>query len=136
MQSVPPTFPASVPCAVWLAGGGGAARFLPPRSWLWVVCPLVCGPGWVGWGGGGAACVPPRLVGVARGPRGAGGRSTSVRPSASPGQAPKQVVWALLRSCRALSPYCSCLCPLADPGCGPRGLLVRRRGTASLSRSL
>ena len=115
--------------------GGGAARSLSPSTWLWVVCPLVGGPG-LGGGGGEGGCVPSPLGGVAGGPRGARGRSTSVRPSDSPGRAPKQVASASLSPWRAWSPYCSGWCPRADPGCGPRGVFVRRRGTASLSRSL
>ena len=50
--------------------GGGAAWSLSPRTWLWVVCPLVSGPG-RGRGGGGLCAACPR--GVAGGPRGGGG---------------------------------------------------------------
>ena len=57
---------------------GGAARSLFPGTWLWVVCPLVGGPGWGGPGGGGLCAAPPRGRGW-RAPRGGG--SPCLRPS-------------------------------------------------------
>ena len=117
-----------------LLGGGGAGGpvSFPPYLALGCVPPR----GQARFGAG-AACVPPPPPGnVAGGPQGARNHSTSVSPSASPGRAARQVAAASLSSVRAWSPYCSPSCPRADPGCGPRGVPVRRRGTASLSRSL
>ena len=59
-------------------------------------------------------CRPPSgawLGGPGR--RGAGGRSASVRPSASLGRAPKRALLASLSSWRVWSPYCSGSCPRA-----------------------
>ena len=61
--------------------------------------------------------MPPSLGGIVRGPRGAGagGRSASVRPSASLGRAPKGASLASLCPWRPWSPYCpgSCSCASA-----------------------
>ena len=54
--------------------------------------------------------------GVARGPQGAGGRSTSVRPSAFPGKALKWVLLASLSSWRTWPPYCSIRVRVLIPG--------------------
>ena len=67
-----------------------------------------------GGGEGGLCAVLPG--GAAGGPREAGGRPTSVRPSAFPEQAKKRVSLASLWSWRAWPPYCSGPC-----GSGPRG---------------
>ena len=61
----PSAFPASVPSAVWLVLGSGAARSGLPRAWLGVVCPLAGGPvrpgrSGAGGGGGGGYVPPPR----------------------------------------------------------------------------
>ena len=67
----PSACPASVPCSVWLAwGGGGAARSRFPPAWLGVVCPplgtpqrallradFACCGGRTGASGGGASCL-------------------------------------------------------------------------------
>ena len=135
----PSACPASIPCAVWLAGGR-LARSRSPLAWLGVVCPLLGGPARPGrsgarggWGGGRGLCAVPR-GGVAGGRRGARGHSTSVRPSAFPGRATKRVSLASLRSWRAWPPFCSYLCLRVEPGRGPCGALVRLRGSACLSR--
>ena len=74
--------------------------------------------GQLGGGGGGGLCAAPP-GGVARGPSGAGVRSASVRLSAFPWRATKQVSLATLWSWRAWPPYCSGLCSRAAPGRGP-----------------
>ena len=60
----PSAFPASVPCAFWLAFGGGSLVTFPPCLALGRVptCARACASGLIrrlgGRGGGGAACVP------------------------------------------------------------------------------
>ena len=98
-----------------LLWGGGRPGPVCPLPGLGLCAPLraapcdhgVSAPGGGGGGvwGGRPVCSPPG--GVAGGPRGAGGRSTSVRPSASPGRAPKLGLSASLSSWRAWPPYCS-----------------------------
>ena len=131
----PSAVPASVPCAVWLAWGGGSpSRF--PHAWLELVGPFSGGsvrPGLEGSRRGG--CVLSSPGEWPAGPEGRG-RSTSVRPSAFPGRAPKRVLSVSLSSWWAWPPYCCGSCSRVDPGCGPRGDLVCWRGSASLSWSL
>ena len=94
MRSVP--LRVSCPSPVrGLASSGGRGRGpvpFPPYLVLGRVPPRgrACASGAVQRrrvGGGGAGCVLPSLGGVAGGPQGAEGRSTSLRPSASPGRA-------------------------------------------------
>ena len=66
----PSPCPASVPCPVWLACGGGVARSRSPCAWLGVVCPPLGGPARPerssaegGGGGGRSVCRPPRRCG-------------------------------------------------------------------------
>ena len=95
--SCPSAFPASVPCAVWLALGGGRPGLVLPVPGLGLSAPLRPGlcvrdgpaPGGAGCREGGLCAALPG--GVGGGPRGARGRSTSVRPSAFPGRAPQRV---------------------------------------------
>ena len=94
----PSACPASVPCSVWFAwGGGGAAWSLSPPTWLGAVCSpwggsarlgLSSAGGRVGCGGGLCAVL---TNGGAAGASGAAGCLGSVRPSAFPGQATKWV---------------------------------------------
>ena len=129
----PPRFlPPSSALSGFLGGAGGPVPFPPCLAWGRV--PPSGRVRASGAGGRGLCAVLPG--GVAGGHRGAGGRSTSVRPSAFPGWAPKQVLSASLRSWRAWPPYCSGLCSRVDPGCRPRGALVCWRGSACLSWSL
>ena len=74
-------------------------------------------------GGGGPRGVLPG--GVAGGPSGAGGRPTSVRPSAFPRQATKRVPLASLWVQRAWPPYCSGSCSRMVPGCDPCVVLMQ-----------
>ena len=107
----PSACPASVLCSFWLAGRRGAIRSHSPG-------PCVRGilaPG--GLGGGAPVYRPPR--GCSRGARGAGGRRTSVRPSAFPRQATKRVSSASLWSWRAWPPNYSGSCSRVVPGRGP-----------------
>ena len=139
VRAPPRVLPRSVRCLACL--GGGVAPSRSPFAWHGVVCPLLNRParpgrsGAGGGGGGGGLCaVLPK--GVAGGPRGVGGRSTLVRPSAFPGRPPKRVLLASLSSWRAWPPYCSDSCSRVDPGCGPCGALVCWHGSACLARSL
>ena len=141
MRSVPLRVPCPSPVRRPASSGGAAARSPFPRTWFWVMCPLVGGPLRPGRSGargvgGGAGFVASSLGGMAGGPQGEGARSTPVRPSASLGRAPKRVSSASLSSWSAWSPYCPGSCPRADPGCGRRGAFACRCGTAALSRSL
>ena len=86
--------------------------------------PAAGGSAWQGGGGRGGLCAA-LPGGVAGGPSGAGGRSASVPPSASPGRATKRVSLPTIRSWRAWAPYCSGSCSLAAPGGGPCVALVR-----------
>ena len=65
--------------------------------------------------GGRGVFVPPSLKGVLGGPEEpeSGGRSASVRPSASLGRAPKQASLASLSPWKVWSAYCSGWCPCA-----------------------
>ena len=103
--------PASVPCSVWLAWGGGRPGPVSPLPGLGLCAPRGVGlrvwgvpapGGWGGVGGGGGL----RAVlsdGAAKGASGAGGRLASVRFSAFPGQATKRVSLASLWPWRALA---------------------------------
>ena len=119
--------------------GGGLARSLPLFAWLWVARPLVGGPVRPGrpgaWGVllGGAVRWPSPLGGVAgsgsvRGPRGSGtgGRSASVRPSASLVRPPRWASLALLSPWRVWSPYCSGSGPCASVRARSEGGTVGR----------
>ena len=96
----PSACPASVPCSVWLARGGGRPGPVSPLPGLGLCAPCgvalgvwnipAPGGGLGGVGGGGLCAVPPDCA--AGGASGAGGRLASVRPSAFPGQATKQVL--------------------------------------------
>ena len=138
--SCPSACPASVPCSVWLAWGGGGGGPVPFPLYLAWDCALpvgwVCAPGALqhrgaGWGGGGLCAVPTNCA--AGGASGAGGRLASVRLSAFPGQAAKRVSLASLWPWRAWPPYRSGLCSLAVPRRGSCGVLVRSRGFACSS---
>ena len=128
-------------CALFGLLGGGAARSCSPLAWLRVVCPALDGPAHLsvpapgGRGGGGSLCAI-LVGGAAGGPQGAGGRPTSGRPSAFPGQATKRVSLTLLWSWRAWPPYCSGSCLRVVPRRGPCGALVRWRGFACMSQPL
>ena len=123
-----------------LLGGGGGGSLVPfPSCLVWGCVPPLGGARASGAfrhrggrGGGGVCAFLPG--GAAGGPRGAGGRPTSVRPSAFPGQATKRVSLASLRSWRVWPPYCSGSCSRVVSGRGPCGVLVRWRGFACLSR--
>ena len=130
----PSACPALVLCSVSLSGG--PVPYPPYLAWG---CALsvgrVCASGaFQRRGGGGLCAVFPG--GAAGGARGAGGRLTSVCPSAFPGQATKRVSLASLWPWRAWPPYCSGSCSLTVPGRGPCGVLVRWRGFACPSRFL
>ena len=108
---------------------------LPPVPGFGSSAPLRAGPcirGGPAPGGRGGLCAAPP-GGVAGRPRGAGDCLTLVRPSALPRLATKRVSLPSFSSWRVWPPYCSGLCPCADPGCGPRGALLRRCGSACLS---
>ena len=125
---------------LWGGGRPGPVPPMPGSGSCADLRPGLCIRGGPAPGGGGGcgqvACFRTPPGGVAGGPRGAGGRSTLVRPSAFPRRAPKRVSWALLSLWRAWPPYCSGLCLRVDPGCRPRGALVCWRGSACLSWSL
>ena len=135
----PSACPASVPCSVWLAwGGGGRPGPVPPLPGFGLCAPR--GVSLRVWGvptpGGGAHAVLPG--GATRGASGVGGRLTSVRPSAFPGQATKRVSLALLWPWRAWPPYRSVSCLFAVPWhgpcwsfCGGGGSLVHRGSCGS-----
>ena len=120
-----------------LGGGGGPVPFSPCLAWGRVPPLGRAGSSGAfrrrGAGGGRGLCAV--LPGVAAGgPWGAGGRPTSVRPSAFPGQATKRVSLASLWSWMAWPPYCSGSRSRVVPGRGPCGAPVRWLGFTFLSR--
>ena len=123
--------------------GRGLARSLLPLASLWVACPLAGWPvrpgrsgargAWGRWGRlpppFGAWLCPGQSGGL--GGLGAGGRSASVRPSASLVRAPRRASVALLSPPRVRSPYCAGSFPRAPVRAPPGGGVVGRPGVSA-----